>query len=104
MNETLELRYSSESTQQRLFNESQHDSIKMFFKNRCIFVLWIRAASALEGLKLLSGLYSWKGYISVCHNKAFITIIPHLFDRSFNLNITPSGNAACAIKLNCIRL
>ena len=50
MTETLANGYSSESTQQELSNEYQHDRVQMFFKNLCIPVLWMKVASALEGL------------------------------------------------------
>ena len=53
MAETLEHGYSSESTQQELSIEYQHDRIYwMVFKNFCILVLWTKVASALEGLIL----------------------------------------------------
>ena len=42
--------YSSESAQQELSNEYQHDRILMVLKNLCIFVLWAKVATALEGL------------------------------------------------------
>ena len=48
--ETMAHGYSSESTQQELSNEYQHDRVKMFFKNLCAFVTWKKVASALEGL------------------------------------------------------
>ena len=51
MAENLEHGYSSESTQQELSNEYQHDRVLMFFKNRCVLVLWMKVASALEGLR-----------------------------------------------------
>ena len=50
MTETLANGYSSESTQGELSNEYQLDRVWMFFKNLCIFVLWMKVASALEGL------------------------------------------------------
>ena len=50
MTETLANGYSSESTQQELSNEYQHDRVQMFFKNLCIPVLWMKVASAFEGL------------------------------------------------------
>ena len=43
---------SSESSQQELSNEYQHDRVKMIFNNLCVFVLWTKVASALEGLRL----------------------------------------------------
>ena len=50
MTETLANGYSSESTQRELSNEYQHDRVWMVFKNVCVFVLWMKVASALEGL------------------------------------------------------
>ena len=50
MTETLANGYSSESTQQELSNEYQHDRVQMIFKNLCFFLLWTKVASALEGL------------------------------------------------------
>ena len=35
-------------TQQELSNEYQHDRVLMVFKNLCILVLWMKAASAVE--------------------------------------------------------
>ena len=49
---TLAHGYSSESTQQELSNEYQHDRVYMVFKNLCVLVLWTKKASALEGLIL----------------------------------------------------
>ena len=43
--------YSSESAQQELSNEYQHDRVLMVSKNLCILVLWTKVASALEGLR-----------------------------------------------------
>ena len=51
MTETMAHGYSSESTQYELSNENQHDRVKMVYKNLSILVLWIKVASALEGLK-----------------------------------------------------
>ena len=51
MTETLANGYSSESTQRELSNEYQHDRVKMFFKNLCVFLFRMKVASALEGLK-----------------------------------------------------
>ena len=45
--------YSSESAQQELSNEYQHDRVLMVLKNLCILVLWAKVATALEGLRLL---------------------------------------------------
>ena len=50
MTETLANGYSSESTRRELSNEYQHDRVLMIFTNICIFVLWKKVASALEGL------------------------------------------------------
>ena len=50
MIETLANGYSSESTQQELSNEYQHDRVWMFFKILCVCVLWAKVASAFEGL------------------------------------------------------
>ena len=44
--------YSSESTQQELSNEYQHDRVWMVYENICVFVLWMKVASALKGLKI----------------------------------------------------
>ena len=48
--ETLAYGYSSKSTLRDLYNEFQHDRVKMVFKDLCVFVLWRKVASALEGL------------------------------------------------------
>ena len=48
MTETLAHGYSSEATQQKLFNKYQHGRVKRFFKNLCILLLWTNVASALE--------------------------------------------------------
>ena len=53
MTETLAHGYSSENTQQELFNEYQHDRVSMFFKHLCVLVLWTKVALALEGLNLV---------------------------------------------------
>ena len=45
--------YSSESAQQELSNEYQHDRVLMVLKNLCIFVLWAKVTTALEGLTFL---------------------------------------------------
>ena len=51
MTETLAHGYSSESTQQELSNEYQHDRVSMVSKNLCNHVLWAKVAWPLEGLK-----------------------------------------------------
>ena len=50
MTETLANGYSYESTRQELSNEYQHDRVSMVFENICVLVLWMKLASALEGL------------------------------------------------------
>ena len=50
MTETLANGYSYESTQRELSNEYQHDGVSMVFENICVLVLWMKVASALEGL------------------------------------------------------
>ena len=50
MTETLANGYSSKSAQRELSNEYQHDRVQIVFKNLCILVLWMKVASALEGL------------------------------------------------------
>ena len=50
MTETLSNGYSSESTPRELSNEYQNDRVWMIFKNLCVLVLWMKVASALEGL------------------------------------------------------
>ena len=52
MIETLANGYSSESTQRELSNEYQHDRVLMVFKKFCVLVLWMKVASALEGLSI----------------------------------------------------
>ena len=53
MTEILANGYSSESTLRELSNEYQHDRVLMVFKDFGILVLWMKVASALEGLTLL---------------------------------------------------
>ena len=50
MIETLAHGYSSERTQQELSNEYQDDRVKMVLKKVGILVLWMKVASALEGI------------------------------------------------------
>ena len=50
MIETLANGYSYESTRRELSNEYQHDRVLMVLKKNCVFVLWMKVASALEGL------------------------------------------------------
>ena len=47
---TLANGYSSESAQRELSNEYQHGKVWRVFKNLCILVLWMKVASAFEGL------------------------------------------------------
>ena len=49
MTETLACGYSSESAQWELSNEYHHDRVQMVFKDLCVFVLWPKEPSALEG-------------------------------------------------------
>ena len=51
MTETLANGYSSDSAQQELSNEYQHDRIKMIFIIFCFFVDWLKVTSASEGLQ-----------------------------------------------------
>ena len=44
--------HSYERTQRELSNEYQHDRVEIFFKNLFAFVLWVKVASALEGLTI----------------------------------------------------
>ena len=48
MSETLANGYSSESIWRELSNEYQIDKVQVFFKDRCVLVLWTNVASALE--------------------------------------------------------
>ena len=52
MTETLANWYSSESTQQELSNEYQHDRVTMVFKNLCVLELRTKVASALKVLTI----------------------------------------------------
>ena len=52
MTETLANGYSSESAQQELSNEYQHDRVSMVFKDFSVLVLWTNVVSALEGLTI----------------------------------------------------
>ena len=51
MIETLANEYPSESTQQELSKEYQHNRLSMVFKNLWVLVVWSKVALALEGLK-----------------------------------------------------
>ena len=55
MAETLANGYSSDSAKRELSNDYmyQQGRVKMFFKNLCILVHWMKVASALEGLQVL---------------------------------------------------
>ena len=52
MTETLAYGYPSESTEQELSNEYQHDRVWMVFKNLYILDLWMEVDLALEGLNI----------------------------------------------------
>ena len=43
--------YSSESTQQELSNEYQHDRVRMFLKKKFVFVFQMKVDIAFEELK-----------------------------------------------------
>ena len=49
--ETLAHGYSTENTQRDLSNEYQYDKVWMILKNLCILMIWMKVASALEGLR-----------------------------------------------------
>ena len=48
MTKTLAHWYPSESTQQELPNEYQHEGVPMVFTNFCILMLWTKVGLALE--------------------------------------------------------
>ena len=50
MTENLANGYSYESAQQELSNEYPHDRVQMVFNFFCVIVLWMKVASAVEGL------------------------------------------------------
>ena len=50
MTETQANGNSSKSTQRELSNEYQHDRVMMVINKFCVIVLWMKVASALEGL------------------------------------------------------
>ena len=50
MTETLKHEYSSESAQLLLSNEYPHNRVTLVFMILCILKLWVKIASALEGL------------------------------------------------------
>ena len=52
MTKTLANGYSYEITRRELSNEYQHDRVSMVSKNICVLVLWMKVASALEGLNI----------------------------------------------------
>ena len=62
MTQTLVNGYSSDSTQQELSNENQHDRIQMVIHNFCILVLWTKVAWALEG---------WSDYVELISEYCF---------------------------------
>ena len=54
---------SSESTLWAVWglsNEYPHDRVSMIFKHICVLVLWMKEASALEGLRVIS---AWQDYM-----------------------------------------
>ena len=61
--ETLANGYSSESTQRELSNEYQHDRVLIVFKDFGILVLWMKVASALEGLNMVMAfIFGWNRF------------------------------------------
>ena len=52
MTETLANGYSFESTQPELYNEYQHDRVKIVLTNFRVLVLWTKIVSALDGLRV----------------------------------------------------
>ena len=50
MTEILAYGFSFESTQRELSNEYQLDTVCMVYKDFCILMLWMKVASAMEGL------------------------------------------------------
>ena len=50
MSETLAHEYSSDSNQQKLSNEHQHDRVWMVFRELCVIVLSMKVGLALEWL------------------------------------------------------
>ena len=60
MIETLAYGYSSDSSQREQSHEYQNDRVKMFFKNLCSLVLWMKVASALKGLPLHAERAPWQ--------------------------------------------
>ena len=65
----------SDSTQQELSNEYQHDRVWMIFINLCLLVHWSKEAAASEGLSIIKGLQdkgvqlSQNGYHANIHNQ-----------------------------------
>ena len=59
--------YSFESTERELSNEYQHDRVSMVFKRICVLVLWMKVASALEGVKPYGA--KWSMLLSRVTNK-----------------------------------
>ena len=96
MTETLAHWYSSESTQQELFNEYHHDRVYMVLKNLCILVLWTKVASALKGLRKWVNLMKYLNDRSVSSAgkqsifKCFQNIA--LFEKIFPKIIRPPAN------------
>ena len=59
MTETMANGYSYKSTQEELCNEYKHDRIWMVFKNIWALLLWMRVASAMEGLRAVCDYIEW---------------------------------------------
>ena len=54
--ETLPNGYSSESTQRELSNEYQHDMVKMFFKDFCVFCALSECALSIVRVNTVMGM------------------------------------------------
>ena len=51
--------YSSDSSQQELSNEYQHDRVKMIFIILCFFVHWMKVTPVAEGLNNIHFMYKY---------------------------------------------
>ena len=52
--------YSSDSSQQKLTNEYQHDRVKMIYIILCFFVYWMKVTPAAEGLNNIHIMYKYQ--------------------------------------------
>ena len=62
--------YSSDSTQQELSNEYQHDRVWLFFKHFCRLAPWKKVASERKGLNHLCTL----GMVGLMNNVVIIYV------------------------------